>query len=102
MILNTCTLFQDNRFTDDPPLVAENINEVPSKTHSKLSILVFNSEKLTTKDWANLEKNLVDSVKDTKLIESINCQKYYITGNASCSFVFAANSNIFSVYRKNY
>lgn len=83
-----------NRFTDDPPLIAYNNNEDPSKVKSQLSVSVFDSEGLTAKKWAELKKvELVDKDKTTKLVEPINCNKYIINNVYACSFLYAGNDD---------
>lgn len=79
-----------NRFTDAPPLIAENVNSDPSLVHSKIEINVFDSENLTPLKWAELKKKeLVDGVKDTKLVEPVKCNEYKFDGVQACSFVYA-------------
>ena len=70
-----------NRFTDDPPLMVENMNGNQTIAHSKFEVMIFGNENLSSLKWAQLKKReLVDSIKDTKLVEPIRCEGYNIDG----------------------
>jgi plastocyanin len=78
-----------NRFTGNPPLTAEKDNG-GSMFPSWIQIKVFDSDDKTAQKWAQTEKkNVVDSEKDTKLIDPVTCEFYKIDNIQACSFVYA-------------
>jgi plastocyanin len=80
-----------NRFTEELPLVANDVNGSASKVQSQLSINVFKRSQLfNTNELAKFASNqLVKSVSGNKLVEPISCDKYLISGLKVCSFTYS-------------
>ncbi len=83
-----------NRFTEQLPLVVDDVNGSSSKIQSQLSVNVFkrspsfdNSNQLAKFAF----NQLVKGVSGNKLVEPISCDKYLIDGENACSFVYSGS-----------
>ncbi len=83
-----------NRFTEQLPLVVDDVNGSSSKIQSQLSINVFKKSPSfdNSNQLAKLAFNqLVKDITGNKLVEPISCDKYLIGGEKACSFVYSGS-----------
>lgn len=80
-----------NRFTEELPLVVNDVNGSSSKVQSQLSVnVVKRSQSFNTNALAKFASNQhVKSVSGNKLVEPICCDKYVINEQKACSFMYS-------------
>jgi hypothetical protein len=65
-----------NRFTEELPLVVNDISGSTSKVQSQLSVNIFKGQSFNSNELAKFASNqLVKSVIGNKLVEPISCEK---------------------------
>jgi len=83
-----------NRFTQELPLVVNDVNGSTAKIQSQLSVNVFKRSPSFSNNNQLAKFAFNQLVKDTtgsKLVEPISCTKYTVSGEKACSFVYSGN-----------